>query len=184
MHEFARDGAGTGACVSHYEEIVAEYLYFERTRFVSPGFNLDLGGAGPHGKGRNWWIDVLAVDFGDEAVYLCEATFAQQPNYMFHRLNAWAALWPEIRENLFRVTHAPSHWNVIPWIFAPASLELKVKQGIDAIPDRPFDYKWKSFEEIVPWKRPQYSAIAAAEKQAREAAGQAGSRVGLTAPQS
>ena len=155
--------------MSYYEEIVAEYLCFERTRFVSPGFNLDLGGAGPLGKGRNWWIDVLAVDFKDEAIYLCEATFAQQPNYMFRRLRTWAALWLEIRENLFHVTHAPSSWDVIPWIFAPSNLESKIKQGIETIPDRPFDCKWRSFEEIVPWKRPQYSAIAAAEKKAREA---------------
>jgi hypothetical protein len=157
-----------GISVSQYEEIVAEYLCFERTRFVSPGFNLDLGGAGPLGKGRNWWIDVLAVDFRNETIYLCEATFAQQPNYMFRRLRAWAALWSEIRENLFHVTSAPSSWNVIPWIFAPANLESKIKQGIEAIPNRPFGYEWTAFEDIVPWKRPQYSAIAAAEKKARE----------------
>jgi hypothetical protein len=93
--------------MSYYEEIVAEYLCSERTRFVSPGFNLDLGGAGPFGKGRNWWIDVLAIDFKDKTVYLCEATFAKQPNYMFHRLRTWAALWSEIRVNLFHVTQAP-----------------------------------------------------------------------------
>jgi hypothetical protein len=158
--------------MSYYEEIVAEYLCSERTRFVSPSFNLDLGGAGPFGKGRNWWIDILAVDFEDQAVYLCEATFAQQPNYMFRRLKAWAALWSEIRENLFLVTHAPISWNVIPWVFAPANLESKIRQGIEAIPNRPFDYKWRAFEEIVPWKRQQHSAIATAEKKAREDAEQ------------
>ena len=161
-----------GVIMSYYEEIVAEYLCSDRTRFVSPSFNLDLGGAGPFGKGRNWWIDVLAINFRNETLYLCEATFAQQPNHMFRRLKAWAALWSEIRENLFHVTHAPSSWNVVPWIFAPASLESKIKQGIEAIPNCPFDCKWTAFEDIVPWKRPRYSAIAAVKKKALEEAGQ------------
>ena len=74
--------------MSHYEKIIGEYLCYEQTRFVSPGFGLNLGGVGPHGKGRNWWIDVLAVDFKDETIYLCEATFAQKPKYMLQRLRA------------------------------------------------------------------------------------------------
>jgi hypothetical protein len=160
--------------MSHYEEIVAEYLCFGRTRFVSPGFSLDLGGVGPHGKGRNWWIDVLAVDFKEQTIYLCEATFARHPTYMFARLRAWTAVWPEICENLFRVTHAPHSWTVKPWIFTPNDLKSRIELGIAAIRDCPFDYKWTAFEDIVPWKRQQYSAIAAAAKRVPEAGHRAG----------
>jgi hypothetical protein len=119
--------------MSHYEEIVAEYLCFGRTRFVSPGFSLDLGGVGPQGKGRNWWIDVLAVDFKEQTIYLCEATFARNPTYMFARLRAWTVVWPEICENLFRITHAPHSWTVKPWIFTPYDLKLRIEPICEAV---------------------------------------------------
>jgi hypothetical protein len=111
--------------MSYYEEIVAEFLCSSRQRFVSPGYNLDLGGVGPHGKGRNWWIDVLAVDFQDETIYLCEATFARQPTYMLRRLSAWAAVWTELCNALYHTTSAPKTWRVIPWI----SLQQSCRAG-------------------------------------------------------
>ena len=90
-------------------------------------------------KGRNWWIDVLAVDFKDETIYLCEATIAQKPKYMLQRLRAWTAHWQEICKTLFRLTQAPDTWRVKPWIFAPDFLKPKIEGGIAAIPDLPFD---------------------------------------------
>jgi len=152
--------------LSYYEEIVAEYLCAKRTRFVSPNYCLDIGDAGPHGKDRSWWIDVLAVDFDERAIFLCEATFAQKPVYMFRRLRRWASIWPEIELCARRLTGAPDHWRVEPWVFMPKDLKATFDKGFAAIIDSPFSVTWTAFEDIVPWKRPQLSALTAAAKRA------------------
>jgi hypothetical protein len=81
----------------YYQDIVGDYLRMERTRFISPEYLLDLGHGGPHSKGC-WWVDVLAVDFKEQTIFLCEVSYSKTLAALVRRLQQWSNQWDAIRK--------------------------------------------------------------------------------------
>ena len=152
----------------YYEEIVAEYLCSNRKMFVSPTFNLDLNEGGPLVKDKNWWIDVLAVDFGTKTIFLCEVSYSKTLYALARRLKLWASEWENMRAALTARTGIDADWKMQPWVFTPRDLEGTYKKRFAALGPVPFEYKWMALECTAPWMRPEFSQIAAQAKADRQ----------------
>lgn len=74
----------------------------------NPEFWLRGNESSAHEK-PHWYVDMLAMNLKEKAVYLCDVTFAKQPRALMQRLNSWHAHWPTINKRLREDTSAPLH---------------------------------------------------------------------------
>jgi hypothetical protein len=63
--------------MSYYQDIVVDYLRENRAIFVNTECCIQLNEGSGNQIGPYWYCDALAVDFGQNAVYLCEVTYAR-----------------------------------------------------------------------------------------------------------
>ena len=109
--------------MSYYQEIVAEYLRADRSIFMNHEFTIQLehGVAQPK-KCTSWISDIVAVDFRNRTVFLCEVTYSQTLSALIKRLKCWSDNWPDIVRALRRDSCVPDDFIVRPWVFIPESL--------------------------------------------------------------
>lgn len=136
--------------MDYYQGVVSEYLRANRATFINPEFCLQLHGAqkAPE-KGSFWYVDLLAVNFSERTVYLCEVTYSNSLAALLKRLGAWGANWDKIVVALARDTDVPSEWAVRPWIFVPEQL---LPTLISSMPPLPVAPRVTPLEMTVPWK--------------------------------
>ena len=104
--------------MDYFQGVVTEYLRASRQTFVNPEFQLQLDGpshAPP--KGAHWYVDLLAVNLEERAVYLCEVSYSQSLGQLVKRLTAWDSNWGKIGKALQRDAATGCDWPVRPWIF-------------------------------------------------------------------
>ena len=71
------------------EELVLEYLRADRTVFVNTQCCIQLNDAmNPDNSGPHWYCDLVAINFKDQRVYLCEVTYAKTLTSLLNRLKA------------------------------------------------------------------------------------------------
>ncbi|MCK1439855.1 hypothetical protein [Bradyrhizobium sp. 15] len=104
--------------MDYFQGVVLEYLRADRACFVNPEFWLRGNETSPHEK-PHWYVDVLAVNMREKAVYLCEVTYAKQPRALLQRLNSWHTHWSIINKTLREDSSISPDWPVVPWVFAP-----------------------------------------------------------------
>jgi hypothetical protein len=104
--------------MDYFQGVVLEYLRADRACFVNPEFWLRGNETSPHEK-PHWYVDVLAVNMREKAVYLCEVTYAKQPRALLQRLNNWHTHWAIINKTLRKGSSTSPDWPVVPWVFAP-----------------------------------------------------------------
>jgi hypothetical protein len=141
--------------VDYYQGIVADFVSSDRSRFVTLEFLLDLGNAGSLIKGRYWYIDVLAVDFRIETVFLCEVSYSKSLTSLIRRLKQWSEHWGELCPALRAQTNVPEDWQVQPWVFIPSDLFAVYERGFKVIASPRFQPVLTPLEATPPWK---YSA--------------------------
>ena len=141
--------------MSHYQEIVVEYLRADRSIFMNHEFTIQLEeGTARSQKGASWISDVVAVDFRNNSVFLCEDSYSQTLSALIKRLKSWSDNWPSIVRALRRDSCVPDDFMVRPWVFIPASLiGLFVKKFRDCHAE--FEKKAPlitPLEMTVPWE--------------------------------
>jgi hypothetical protein len=85
--------------MDRFQGVVTEYLRADRSCFVNPEFWIRENLESQHDK-PHWFVDVLALNMRDKAVYLCEVTYAKQPRALCRRLRSWREHWSLINQTL------------------------------------------------------------------------------------
>ncbi len=144
--------------MDYYQGVVTEFLRADRGMFVNPECPIQLvqGSAPP--KGTFWYCDIMAANFRERRVYLCEVSYSTTLHALQRRLQAWSANWPAVCAAIVRDCSVPNDWKIQPWIFVPkksrALLDEKLKLltnvgGADGTMPHPLI---KSLEEVAPWE--------------------------------
>ncbi|OEG72342.1 hypothetical protein BEL05_05030 [Shewanella colwelliana] len=140
--------------MNNCESLVLEYLRADRAMFVNTQCCIQLIDAlNPDTSGPHWYCDLLAVNFKEKQVYLCEVTHAKNLSSLINRLKDWELHWSELKTALVRDSSIPNDWEVRPWVFIPSDLsgafDLKIANlGLKNMP-KP---EVTALEDVMPWK--------------------------------
>ena len=111
--------------MDYFQGVVTEYLRAKRSVFVNTECLLQLEDGPTPQKGRHWYCDIVAVNFSERAVYLCEVTYSATMQSLIGRLTAWQSHWPLLVAAIHRDCDIPSDWTVAPWVFIPEKYKGK-----------------------------------------------------------
>ena len=146
--------------MSYYAEIVSEYLQ-ARGQFIRREFFIALDKTPQQAKGRSWYVDVLAVDFGERTIWLCEVSFAKTLYALRARFKQWSDNWELIQQALRAEIAIGTEWQIRPWAFTPEELKPVYESGLQKIGPLAFDPKWSTLEDTAPWRLPAGSTLRA-----------------------
>ncbi|HQU03486.1 MAG TPA: hypothetical protein PLT25_02090 [Acidocella sp.] len=135
--------------MDYYQGVVTEYLVKNKSVFINPEYELALNpNQKIHPKGTSWVIDILAVDFVQEAVFLCEVTYSRTQHALVHKMADWADRWSEISTAVRHQTHVPEYWRILPRVFVPKEFRdtfaAKVHQAWPEL-------EIIALEDVAPW---------------------------------
>lgn len=144
--------------MDYFQGVVSEYLRADRATFVNTECLLQLKPGDSPGKGTHWYCDVVAANFREQAVYLCEVTYSMTLHALLGRLRAWSNNWPGLCSAIVRDCGVPKDWHVQPWLFIPKERHAVLKRklgtivnigGADGGMPSP---RITHLEAVVPWK--------------------------------
>lgn len=144
--------------MDYFQGVVVEYLRATRSQFVNTEYMINIDADGTYKKGRHWYCDVVAIDFANLSVHLCEVTYSKTLHSVTGRLQAWSNYWPDLVQSIRRDRALGAEWNVLPRIFIPESLKSLLEARLKTI-----KYELPSanlmpqpivttLEEVLPWK--------------------------------
>jgi hypothetical protein len=119
--------------MDYFQGVVTEYLRAKRSVFVNTECLLQLDDGPKTLKDRHWYCDIVAADFSEKAVYLCEVTYSATMQSLISRLTAWRRHWPMLVSAIRRDCGIPSDWTVSPWVFIPAKYKDKFLERFQAL---------------------------------------------------
>ena len=138
--------------MDHFEGVVLDYLRADRALFVNSQCCIQLNeGANPDTSGPHWYCDALAVSFKEQAVYLCEITYAARAPSLLARLRAWNEHWQGMRLALARDSGIPLDWAARPWLFVPQAHSDKLRTSVAVLTALP-PVRITHLEDVVPWR--------------------------------
>lgn len=144
--------------MDYFQGVVIEYLRQDRSTFVNPECLIQLEPGNVPDKGRSWYCDVVAADFSESTLYLCEVSYSTTMSALSKRLKAWAEHWPGIRTALLRDCNMPKEWKVQPWLFVPRDLCAAIRRKMPAAHSHGSDGcaampvpRITTLEEVAPW---------------------------------
>ncbi|SKA14702.1 hypothetical protein [Novilysobacter spongiicola] len=138
--------------MDHFEGVVLDYLRADRALFVNSQCCIQLNeGANPDTSGPHWYCDALAVSFKEQAVYLCEITYAARAPSLLARLRAWNEHWEGMRRALARDSGIPLDWTARPWLFVPQVHADKLRASVAGLAALP-PVRITHLEDVVPWR--------------------------------
>jgi hypothetical protein len=142
--------------VDYYQGVVLEYLRADRSVFVNTECCIQLNAAAnPDASGTHWYCDAVAVDFRQNAVFLCEVSYSKSLGALLKRLEAWHTHWSALKATLVRDCSLPHDWPVRPWLFIPEDCITAAVQGIKRIgadSGTMLDPLITPLELVVPWR--------------------------------
>jgi hypothetical protein len=141
-----------------FQGVVSEYLRADRSIFINTECLLALKEGDLQTKGAHWYCDIMAISVREQAVYLCEVSYAANLQKLIERLAAWNRNWTNVCIAICRDSGIPEGWAVQPWVFLPEErIELFKKKlpsiwnmdgGVQGMPKPIVTY----LESVVPWK--------------------------------
>lgn len=140
-----------------FHGVVRDYLRASPTRFVNAECLLRLDETPNPRKDRHWYCDFLTIDFSDRTVYLCEVTYARNPQALLKRLRAWLQHWQLLKLGIRRDCQVDETWTFAVWLFLPEAAQTVVNAKVEAMlsefqpPDRP-SIRFETTESVLPWK--------------------------------
>lgn len=118
--------------MDYFQGVVTEYLRAKRSVCVNTECLLQLDEGKNTPTNRHWYCDIVAVDFSEKCVYLCEVTYSATMQSLLARLSAWREHWPMLLSAIHRDCGIPSDWTVSPWVFIPEKYKGKFVEKIQA----------------------------------------------------
>src|SRR5688572_2705820 len=119
--------------MDYFQGVVTEFLRANRSTFVNTECLIQLQLGDTPEKDKHWFCDVVAINFSESTVYLCEVSYSGTLAALMKRLKAWAGCWPDLKRALVRDCHVPADWKVLPWVFIPRDREPTYQRGIATI---------------------------------------------------
>lgn len=144
--------------MDYFQGVVVEYLRADRTTFVNTECLLQLEPGEYLAKGKHWYCDVVAVNFRESKVFLCEISYSSTLHPLIKRLTSWAESWPLLCEAVARDCGVPSDWEVRPWLFVPDDRRSALQKKLALLPSHEAsstcmpELKITSLEQVAPWK--------------------------------
>lgn len=144
--------------MDYFQGVVTEYLRAKRSVFVNTECLLQLDDGNQTLKDRHWYCDIVAADFSEKAVYLCEVTYSATMQSLIGRLTAWRQQWPMLVSAIRRDCGIPSDWTVTPWVFIPAKYKTKFVEKLQVLnsAEEPFCEmpmpRITHLESTLPWE--------------------------------
>jgi hypothetical protein len=137
----------------HFQNIVLDYLRADRSMFLNArGLVHQDPSNPPDPAGRQWYCDVIAVNFKQEAVYLCEVIQSSAADSLSRRLRVWSKDWPALRKGLAGGSAVPADWAVTPWLFIPRALHPQVTRFLDDLSGSEMPPPRITFlEDVISW---------------------------------
>jgi hypothetical protein len=151
--------------MDYFQGVVAEYLRADRAVFINTECLIQLHEGDAPAKGTHWYCDIVAVNFREKRVYLCEVTYSTTLNALLTRLRAWNSQWPALCDALKRDCKVPEGWEVIPWVFIPrrGRPRLRAKLAELNLPVSAISApRVTCLERVVPWKYQSWNRRATA----------------------
>lgn len=135
------------------ESLVLEYLRADRSVFVNTQCCIQLfDSPNPDTSGPHWYCDLVAVNFKEKRVYLCEVTYSKTLASLLKRFASWDEHWCDLKAALVRDCGLPVDWEVIPWAFIPEHLQQKYEEKLLTTKTHNMPYpKLTTLESILPW---------------------------------
>ena len=118
--------------VDYFQGVVTEYLRADRSVFVNTECRMELDDDNSRTKGRHWYCDVVACNFREKTVFLCEITYSKTMQALVKRLRAWESHWPQLRNAIVRDCSVPADWRIQPWVFVPKEHHEELKRRVPA----------------------------------------------------
>jgi hypothetical protein len=154
--------------LNYYESVVVDYLRADRSLFVNTECCIQINpGENPDTSGPHWYCDAVAADFQNQAIFLCEFSYAAALQALIERLQAWNGAWQGVRRALVRDSHLPAEWEVRPWLFIPEERVKVLRKGLEEIgggQQLNFRPRITSLEMVQPWKYCNYNRHEEKEK--------------------
>jgi hypothetical protein len=153
-----------------YQGVVSEYLRADRSVFLNTECCIQINPAdNPDSSGPHWYCDVVAVDFRQSAIFLCEISYSVKLQGLLKRLKDWESHWPALCSAVMRDCNLPTAWPIKPWIFVPEEKTALLKSKLASITS--VDGKVAqmpeplvtSLESVVPWKYKSWNRQIATE---------------------
>jgi hypothetical protein len=144
--------------VDYFQGVVSEYLRADRATFVNPECLLQLEPGDVPAKGTHWYCDVVAANFRECAIYLCEVTYSTTLHALLGRLHAWSSNWTALRSAIVRDCGVPESWHIQPWLFIPEERHAVLRKKLPTIknigdPNGSMPSPRVTYlESVVPWK--------------------------------
>ena len=143
--------------MDYFQGVVTEYLRADRRLFVNTEYCIQIKDVHNPGKGEHWYCDALALEPGNQTVYLCEISYSKTLQSLQARLGAWHEHWMEIQTGIIRDSCLPdgSQWKFRAWLFTPADRFPTLKHWLGkhaALHPRVTD-----LETVLPWKYPSWN---------------------------
>jgi hypothetical protein len=109
-------------------------------------------------KGTSWYCDIVAVNFRERAVYLCEVTYNKKLDALITRLQAWGDNWAGVRAALIRDCAIPETWDIKPWVFVPQDRDSVLRTKLSSLRNvgdgngKMPTPRIEHLEAVLPWK--------------------------------
>lgn len=143
--------------MDYFQGVVTEFLRANRATFVNTECLIQLEPGDVPAKGRHWYCDVVAINFAERSVHLCEVTFSTTLHALFTRLAGWKSAWLGVKRALVRDCRIPEDWSVRPHVFIPSGRvavyerKLAMLERVPSVEGMPIPLV-THLEEVVPWK--------------------------------
>lgn len=144
--------------MDYFQGVVTEFLRAKRSQFVNTEYMINLDLDGIYLKGRHWYCDVVAIDFAEHTVHLCEVTYSKTLQAIIARLQAWSQEWPSVVSSIHRDSALTGEWAIAPRVFIPQELEPLLQSKLANI-SRPDDSSLHmpepivtALETVLPWR--------------------------------
>ena len=119
--------------MDYYQGVVTDFLRADRAVFVNPELPIQLAPGATPPKGTSWYCDVVAVNFREKRVYLCEVTDSTTLHSLLKRLQAWSTNWPAVCFAISNDSSVPSDWKIQPWLFVPKKFRALLEEGLKSL---------------------------------------------------
>lgn len=145
--------------MDYFQGVFTEYLRTDRSVFVNLECCIQLKKAdSPTNGGLHWYCDIVAVDFRQPAVLLCEVSYSKSLSALMKRLDEWNKNWPGLCAALARDCSLPAKWPVRQWLFVPEALRPRPEARLDSLlqkqsgPNGMSRPSITNLESVAPWK--------------------------------
>ena len=113
-------------------------------------------------KKRHWYCPIIAVNFRESTVYLCQITYSIQIDPIITHFQIWDSHWDLLCAAVARDCLVPASWKIQPLLFIPQERHAELTKKLSKLQNSEPAFKQMPtpkviyLESVTPWNYPQY----------------------------